>query len=191
MSDTPIGDQAAAGHPYAEGLDVVRPAAVATMPDQAELEQLLGARVLPVRQWIRALTDVEQFEEADEEDASLSIVRAILLAQTSEQVFSAMNITNVKAMIGEDPGARSNVLAITDAIPLRSTFEEGPSCFAVINARDLAESVDVTFSCGARAVQTAILAHIIHGWMPVKCRIVRRLKPTRSNFYPLNLEMGI
>lgn len=190
-TDTPIADQASKA---TQGRGLSGPATGGgelAVPTSAELATLLGAHIIPVRQWIAALVDAEQFEESDEEDASLSIVRAILLAETSEQVFGAMNVQSVKELLGDQPGAASNVFEIRGAIPLKSTFAEGPSAFSVIYARDLAETTDVTLSCGGRAVQAAIVAHLIHGWLPMKARFVRRRKPTRSGFYPINLEAGI
>lgn len=160
-------------------------------PTIAEIAEILGGRTLDMRAWLAALTEAERFEETDAEDASLSIVKAIVLAASSEQVYAAMDMKHAKDLCGEDPGGRSNVLRIHGAFPLESTFEDGPSCFSVISATDLAENTDLTFSCGARAVQAAIWAHMYQGWMPMTCSLVRRRKPTRNQFYPLNLESGV
>lgn len=185
----PIEGQAAAAV-AAEGHQAP-PGASLAVPTQDELVKLLGANVIPVREWVSALTEQEQFEESDAEDAALSIVRSILLASSPEEVFGAMNTLSVKDLLGPDPGARSQVYEIHGATPLRSTFEEGVSCFAVIRAYDLAERAPVTLSCGARAVQAAILAHMLHGWLPMRAVFTRRRKPTRNGYYPVNLESGI
>lgn len=190
MTDTPIADAAEAA--IAEGAIV--PAGtgsqLATVTPQM-LPALLGDQVIPMDRWLKALMETEAFEETDEEDASLSIVRAILLATSSEAVFASMNVQSVKELLGNDPGARSNVFEIRSATPMASTYEEGVSCFAVISAVDLAEQQEVTLSCGARAVQAAIAAHMIHGWVPFRAVFTRRRKPTRHGFYPINLESGI
>jgi hypothetical protein len=191
MSDTPIGDatQRASVTTLPTSLDL--PRTELAIPEPAELAQLLGARVLPVKKWIGALVEQERFEETDEEAAALSIVRAILLADTPESMFAAMNTQSVDDLLGKEPGARSNVFEIRSATPLASTFDEGPSVFAVISARDMAEGVDVTLSCGARAVQTAILAAQLRGWLPLKAAFERKRKPTRAGYYPINLVAGI
>lgn len=167
------------------------PGAELAIPDRAEIAQLLGARVIPVREWIAALTEQERFEETDSEDAALGIVRQILLAESPGQVFSAMQAVSVKELLGDDPGARSSVFEIRGATPLASSFEEGVSCFAIIDATNLAEREHVTLSCGARAVQAAILAHMLNGWLPMRAVFTRRRKPTRRGFYPVNLESGV
>jgi hypothetical protein len=161
------------------------------LPDRGELAQLLGATVIPVRQWAQALVNSQQFEEENEEEAGLSIVRAILLANTPEAMFAAMNVSSVDEMLGKDPGARSSVFEIYGATPLASTYDEGPSCFCVIQARDKAEGTAVTLSCGARSVQAAILGSMLHGWLPITAAFERKRKPTRRGFYPISLVQGI
>lgn len=161
------------------------------IPTEAELDQILGSRQIPVKQWIAALVAEEQFEETDQEDRALGMIRSILLAESSEAVFAAMNVVSVKDLIGPDPGAQSNVFEIHGAQPLKSSYDEGPSAFALIHAYDLAEQVPVTLSTGARSVQAAVIAHMIRGWMPFKARFTRKKRPTEAGYYPLNLERGI
>lgn len=167
------------------------PGTALAVPTSAEIAELIGVRTIDYKGWIRALVDLEQFEEENKEDRGLSIVKAIILAETSEQALAAMNLRSAEDLIGKEPGNASNVLEITGAIPLESKYDDGPSAFAIISARDLAEGSDFSFSCGARGVQAAIISHMIHGWMPLKCRLVRRSKPTAKGFYPLNLEAGV
>lgn len=192
MSEQPIEEQARKAAKTAPPAPPAPPPGTAlALPDRAEIDKLLGAHVIPVREWVAALVEQEAFEETDAEDAALSIVRAILTADSPEAVFGAMQCISVKDLLGDDPGARSSVYQINGARPLASTFEEGPSCFCVIDAINLAEREHVTLSCGARAVQAAILAHMIHGWLPMRAVFTRRRKPTRRGFYPVNLESGV
>jgi hypothetical protein len=161
------------------------------IPTKAEMDKILGVRQIDFRAWATALLTSDTLEEEDTEEASLSILRAILTAETSEAVFAAMDLKSAEDLCGTEPGGSSNVLEISGAHPMASTFDEGPGSFAVFTARDLAEGADITFSCGARAVQAAVMTHMYQGWMPVKARLVRRSKPTRKGFYPLNLEAGV
>lgn len=161
------------------------------IPTPHELDQLLGGYTVNMRDWLAAMIQAEQFEESDTEDQALAIIRAIVTSKTSAAVFAAMDLKTTADLVGPDPGDRSNVLEIRGARPLASTYDEGPGTFIVIDAYDLAEQYELTFSCGAAAVQAAIWAHIANGWMPMKAAIVRRRKPTRKGFYPLNLESGI
>lgn len=192
MSEQPIEE---AARKAAKQPDPAPPAAAPgtglAVMDRAEIDKLLGAHVIPVRDWVAALVEQEAFEESETEDASLSIVRAILTAASPEAAFAAMQCISVKDLLGDDPGARSNVFQINGARPLASTFEEGPSCFCVIDAIDLAERQAVTLSCGARAVQAFLVGAIINGWLPTRAVFTRRRKPTRRGFYPVNLEAGV
>lgn len=190
-SSTPIGDAAAEelGRPRAP-FEPAPGTALATITP-AEVTELLGAHRLPVKAWLSALAEQEAFEETDAEDASLSILRAIMTAETPEAAFGAMQALSVKELLGDDPGARSNVFELRGATPLASTFEEGPSCFAVIDAFDLAQQIPVTLTCGARAVQAFCLAAQVRGWLPIRVVFTRRRKPTRKGYYPVNVEAGI
>lgn len=161
------------------------------IPDRDQILAVLGTRQVDYTAWAKALITGDPLEEDATDDAGLSIVRAILLAETSGQALAAVNMVTTDELIGTEPGARSNVLEIYSARPLASTYEDGAGSFCVIDARDLAEGRDLTFSCGALAVQTVLLACQMNGWMPLKCRLTRRAKPTRRGYYPLNLEGGI
>lgn len=191
MTGTPIADQALAAVPPQYLPERTVPGAQLAIPTPAEVAEILGVRRIDMRAWIMALAEQEQFEETDTEEAGLSILRSIFTAQSSEQVFAAMDMKSAEDLIGKEPGAGSQVLEFTTAFPLSSTFEEGPSCFAVFSCADITTHEPVSFSCGARAVQGAMIMHMINGWTPFKARVVRRRKPTRAGFYPLNLERGI
>jgi hypothetical protein len=169
-----------------------RPAANTDLavPDLAEVQKILGAQAIPFKEWALAVAKGQEFPTEAEEDPGFSIVAAILTARTSAEVFAAMDLKRTEDILDNGPGARTPVMEISGAIPLASTFEEGPGAFSVVKARWLAEAENFTFSVGARAVQAAIMAHMINGWMPFTCVLVRRRTPTRAGYYPLNLEAG-
>jgi hypothetical protein len=158
--------------------------------DAGTIEQLLEGRSLPVVQWAAALMNAQQYEEDADTDPTLDIIAAILGAETSAEVLAATSMRTVEDLIGTDPGAHSPLLRIHGAKPLASTFEDGPSCFAVVDVEEVASGQRYKLTCGARAVQAAILAHTYRGWLPFECILTRRLKATRRGFYPLNLEAG-
>jgi hypothetical protein len=192
MTETPIADaaQAAVARPGERSPAVIEGTTLA-VPTQQELAAILGTRVIDMRGWISALAEQSKFEETEQEDAGLSIVRAILAAETSEQVFAAMAMRTSEELCPKDPGSRSQVMEFRGAFPLASTFEEGPSVFSVASVADVTSGEQFTFSVGARAVQAAFIAHMINGWYPFTFIMARRKKPTRAGFYPLNLERGI
>jgi hypothetical protein len=158
--------------------------------DEAQIAQLLEGRALPIVAWAGALLDRAEYEDDAASNPTLDIVAAILGAETSAEVLAATSMRTVEDLIGTEPGAHSPLLRIHGAKPLASTFEDGPSCFSVIDVEAVASGERFKLTCGARAVQAAILAHVYRGWLPFECILTRRLKATRRGFYPLNLEAG-
>jgi hypothetical protein len=178
------------GNPFEGARELAPQGAALAIPDAAQIAMLLDAKALPVVQWAGALLQRTEYEEDAGSDPGLDIVAAILGAETSVEVLAATSMRTVNDFIGTEPGAHSPLLRIHGAKPLASTFEEGPSCFAVIDCEIVAGGERFKLTCGARAVQAAILAHVYRGWLPFECILTRRLKPTRKGFYPLNLEAG-
>lgn len=160
------------------------------IPDLAEIQKILGASAIPYREWARSVARGEEFPTEAEEDPGFSIVAAILTARTSAEVFAAMDLKRTEDLLDSGPGARTNRMEISGATPLASTYEEGAGSFCVVKTRWLDGGEQFTFSIGARAVQAAIMAHMVNGWMPFTCVLVRRRTPTRAGYYPLNLEAG-
>lgn len=158
--------------------------------DPTTIEQLLEGRAIPLIQWGQALMNTAAYEDNAESDPTLDIVAAILGAETSAEALAATSMRTVEDLIGTEPGAHSPLLRIYGAKPLASSYEQGPSCFAVIDAEIPATGERFKLTCGGRAVQAAILAHSYRGWLPFEAVLVRRLKATRRGFYPLNLEAG-
>ncbi len=163
--------------------------AVAVLTDE-ELAEILQPHALDLRGWVTALMTDSDFEEDTEVDPAYAMMASILSAETSEEVFAAMDVKKAKEMCGGEPGGHSPRLLITDARPLQSTFQEGPSCFVIVSATYKADGTKVKFTTGARAVQAAIIKHMHAGWMPIDCVMTIRKTPTRAGFYPLNLEAG-
>lgn len=154
------------------------------------IEQLLEGRAIPLIAWGQALMNTAAYEDSAESDPTLDIVAAILGAETSAEALAATSMRTVEDLIGTEPGAHSPLLRIHGAKPLASSYEQGPSCFAVIDAEIPETGERFKLTCGGRAVQAAILAHTYRGWLPFEAVLVRRLKKTRAGFYPLNLEAG-
>jgi hypothetical protein len=156
--------------------------------DRAAVLALLKPHAIPFVTWAGALMEQATFEEEASDQAGLGIIASILTAATSAETFAAMDMYGADRLVGDEPGGRSPLLEITGAIPLESTFDEGPSCFAIFSAVVVETGESIQFSCGARAVQASVMKHMFEGWMPLRAFLVRRKKPTRKGFYPLNLE---
>jgi hypothetical protein len=159
--------------------------------DPAELMALLDPFTVDLRTWVRALVGVGEMPETDANTAIAGILASILTAETSEQALSALELDRAKEMCGNEPGGKSPVLLISGARPLKSTYEEGAACYALVTATVLESGETIRFTTGAVAVQAAILKHIAEGWMPFKARLEIARKPTERGYYPLNLIAGI
>ncbi len=157
----------------------------------AEIESILATRAIRIDDWLRALLRVAEFEETASEDAQLSIIASILTASSLKSALGVMEEGVLKRFLGTEPGDRTPVLDFQSAIPLASSFEEGPSCFCVVTATVITTGERIQFPIGAVAVQTTLAKALWEGWLPFQASIVRRRKPTRGGFYPLNLEAGV
>ena len=182
---TGTGHVAAGDNPVAAELR-----AALAVPDDRQIMALLESRALPVVAWAQALLQNTEFDEAADSNPELDMVAAILAAESSQSALAVTSMRTALDLLGDKPGAHSGLLRIHGATPLRSTFDDGPPCFAVVSVEDVASGEQYKLTIGARSVQAVILAHTVRGWLPFDCILTRRLKATRAGFYPLNLEAG-
>ena len=179
----PLPGVAGNGPPPAPGTEL------ALMTDR-ELSELVGTRTVPVREWARSLVQDDEFPAEDPDEMALGILAGILMAKSSEEALSVTNLQRAKELCGGVPGGHSPLLEITDAMPFKSTYEEGAPCYAMVSAVVVSTGEKFKFTTGARAVQAVLIAHMVHGWMPFRCLITMRSTPTQRGYYPLNLEAG-
>lgn len=154
------------------------------------IDQLLKPFTLDLDEWAEALFEVREFPEQDPDDQTNALLAAILLADTSEEALAAMQLDRAKDLCGDEPGGHSPLLVIYGARPIRSEFEEGPSCYLIVDAVVKADGKRVRFTTGAKAVQAVILAHMGRGWMPFEAILEIRRQKTRRGYYPLNMVAG-
>lgn len=154
------------------------------------IDALLKPWTLDLDEWAEALFDVREFPESDPDEQSMALLASILLADSSEEVLAAMQLDRAKIMAGDEPGGHSPLLTIHGARPIRSDYEEGPSCYIIVDYTRKVDGKRGRFTTGSRAVQAAILAHIGRGWMPFDAVLEIRREKTRRGYYPLNLSSG-
>lgn len=191
MTDTPIGDQAAAA---VDDLPHRTPgAALATLErlSGTELEQLLAPHTVSPKEWIMTLMTNEEMPEADADEQTLGMLASILLAGSSEEALSALDLQRARDLCGGEPGGRSPVLEFHGARSLRSDYEEGATCYMIADVVRLDTGERMRFTTGARAVQMVVAKHIYEGWIPFRAALEIRRERTRRGFHPLNLVGGI
>lgn len=191
MTDTPIGDAAEAEYADPYGQADQPGTELATRLQPGEIDRLIQPFTLSPVQWIRVLLQAEEMPESDPDEMALGMLAQIILAETPAEVMRAMTLERARDLCGNKPGGRSNVYEIRGAHALSSTYEDGPACYCIVSAFDLAENHPVRFTTGAKSVQAIIAKMMYEGWMPFKCALEIRGEATRRGFHPLNLVFGI
>lgn len=159
-------------------------------PLSARIEALLQPYTISLDEWAEALFSVAEFPDQDPDEATFGMLAQILLANSSSEILASMELDRARALAGDEPGGHSALLVISGARPMKSEFEEGPSCYVIVDASYKADGKPARFTTGARAVQAAILAHAARGWLPFEAVLEIRRRPTRRGFYPINLVAG-
>ena len=189
------GDLAA--DPFDGAIDAVgdavtgpKPGAEVAVPFSDKIEALLAPHTVDLMTWVTSLVSGAEYPETDADEVGVGILASILTAKSSEEALSALGLERAKGLCGNKPGGHSPVLEITGARALKSTFQEGAPCYAIVDAIVCANGDRVRFTTGARAVQAVIIAHMGNGWMPFRAQLEIREQPTERGFHPLNLTMG-
>lgn len=191
MTDLPADGEVITETTGDDGLAVNPGAQLATRLQPGEIERLLEPFTISPVEWIRILLNAQDMPESDPDEMALGMLAQIVLAESPAEVMRAMTLERARELCGGRPGGRSNVYEFRGARPMASTFEDGPACYCIVNAFDMAESHPVRFTTGAKSVQMIIAKMQYEGWMPFKAALEIRAEPTRRGFHPLNLAFGI
>lgn len=157
----------------------------------AELDTLLAPHTISPAQWIRTLLTGSEMPESDPEEMALGMMAQILLAGTSGEALSALDVDRAKDLCGGQPGGRSPALEIHGARSLKSDFSEGAACYCIIYATRLDTGERIRITTGARAVQMMVAKHLYEGWMPFTAALEIRRERTKAGYHPLNMVGGI
>lgn len=146
----------------------------------AMLAQVVGAEP-SAQEILQAIVGGEDLPESTAEQSQAGIVARILAADDATGVLDMGE--PVKAEDLEQVG-----LTVTGVRWMRSTFDEGPGVYAVIDATrdDNQEQVKVT--CGSVNVMTQLLRLQTMSAFPQKVKIVKSSRPTKSGYYPYWLQ---
>lgn len=191
MYDTPIADAIGTAAHELPRREPGRALAEVERFSPAELDQLLAPHTVSPRQWITTLMLNDEMPEADADEQTLGMLASILLAGSSEEALSALNLDRARDLCGGEPGGRSPVLEFHGARALRSDYEEGATCYMIADAIRLDTGERIRFTTGARAVQMVVAKHLYEGWIPFRGALEIRRERTRRGYHPLNLVGGI
>lgn len=130
---------------------------------------------------IQAIVGGESLPESTAEQSQAGIVARILAADSPEAALDMGEPVKAEEL-------EQVVLEVSGVRWMRSTFEEGPGVYAVIDAvrEDTTEAIKAT--CGSVNVMTQLLKLQTMQAFPQRVKIVKSQKPTKSGYYPYWLQ---
>lgn len=151
---------------------------------KAELDAMLAQIVGPepsAQEILQAIVGGESLPESTAEQSQAGIVARILGAEGPDKVLDMGEPTKAEEL-------EQVPLLVSGVSWQRSTFEEGPGVYAVIDAvrEDTQEQLKVT--CGSVNVMTQLLKLQTMRAFPQKVKIVKSQRPTKSGYYPFWLQ---
>lgn len=129
----------------------------------------------------KALTTGEITLEVDPDVMSREIVKRILHKLTFDEALTPDDIRHGKEFLNTPFRARS-----VRWFP--STYEEGPSVYAVVDAVDLTTGEPFLLTIGAANPLAQLVVGVRTGALPADLVIEMATRPTASGFYPLVLR---
>lgn len=189
-AEQPKGSDAPASSPPPDPTDAPKPAGSGELVPpsdpraKAELDAMLAQIVgkePSAQEILQAIVGGESLPESTAEQSQAGIVARILGADTPEATLDMGE--PVKA---ED--LEQVTLNVSGVRWMRSTFDEGPGVYAVIDAvrEDTGEAIKAT--CGSVNVMTQLLKLQTMQAFPQRVKIVKSQRPTQSGYYPFWLQ---
>lgn len=117
-----------------------------------------------------------------ESDGGASIVESILNATSVEALDAAWDAKDADAMIGKE-------ITITGATVSQSDYNGGLGVFLVVTATDEGTGEVITFTTGSMSIVAQVVAAHVREWLPLRCKLVQAMEPTKSGYYPQRLEI--
>lgn len=165
-----------------EPANVVKGSELARLPeDFTDLAAFFAQEEPTPREVMSWILEPDQMQESDPEEATRAILARILTSETAEDVLATSTAVHAQDLLGVP-------LEVQGIKWQRSDFQEGTSCYVVMQVTDLNDQTRKVVTCGGKNVMTQLLKLQMLGAFPARARIAKALKPTRNNYYPLWLE---
>lgn len=146
----------------------------------AMLAQIVGKEP-SAQEILQAIVGGGEMPEQEAQEAQAGIVGRILGAADPEAVLD-MGDPIKAAELEAVP------LKVSGVRWMRSTFEEGPGVYAVIDAVRIDNDEALKVTCGGVNVMTQLLRLQTMGALPQIVKIVKATRPTKSGYYPYWLQ---
>lgn len=135
-------------------------------------------------QAIAALLDGADLPQVESgEDAARSIMARILASEDVDAVFQDSAAVAAQDVLDE-------TFTLTDFRLMKSSYEDGPNVFGILDAVDVETGESRAITCGARNVMAQAFRLKTLGALPLAVKIRKADKPTAAGFYPLWLARG-
>lgn len=146
----------------------------------AMLAQIVGAEP-SAQEILQAIVGGEDLPEASAQQSQSGIVARILSAVGADAVLDMGEPTKAEEL-------EQVPLNVTGVRWMRSTFDEGPGVYAVVDATRTDNDEQVKVTCGGVNVMTQLLKLQTMGAFPQNVKIVKATRPTKSGYYPYWLQ---
>jgi hypothetical protein len=146
----------------------------------AMLAQIVGEEP-SAQEILQAIVGGESLPETNAQQSQAGIVARILGAEGADKVLDMGEPTKAEEL-------EQVPLLVNGVSWQRSTFEEGPGVYAVIDAVREDQNEPLKVTCGSVNVMTQLLKLQTMGAFPQKVKIVKSSKPTASGYYPFWLQ---
>ena len=146
----------------------------------AMLAQIVGQEP-SAQEILQAIVGGEDLPEQSAQQSQAGIVARILAGESAGDVLDMGEPIKAEEL-------ESVPLQVNGVRWMRSTFEEGPGVYAVIDAirGDTNDAIKVT--CGSVNVMTQLLKLQTMGAFPQSVKVVKSSRPTSSGYYPYWLQ---
>lgn len=131
------------------------------------------AKIVDLEGWARAIVYGEKYKEVDPDFIQRKLALEIVMSGSVEQAFEQSGIKGVQQVVPNKPGATTGPIEITDLYVTESDFDQGNSCFLIMDTVSLETGEEQKMTTGATNIQATMIAVLNNGMWPIRCQFKR------------------
>lgn len=140
--------------------------------DTSRVPEALGA-IINVQAWAASIVRGTEYKEPNPGFISQMLAYQTITATSVAEVFEQANIKGLQKIIPDVPEGTMGNIEITDLYVAESDFETGNPTFVIVSYISLDDGSQGKFTTGATNVQATLLALLLNGVWPIRCKIKR------------------
>jgi hypothetical protein len=137
--------------------------------------------VIDFHSWAKALLNHEDYQEPNKDYLSTLLMLQTLTSETIDEVFTQGGVRKLQEAVPNVAGASTGPIEIFNIYVTGSDFGEGAKTYVIMTARDMETGIETRYSTGAQQVQAQLLAMLLMGSWPLRCRIMRLDRKDRGD----------